>query len=92
MRYDLDFKLEVIAYYMQGHTGRATAEEFNLGYLLNGFCFKFVTVGSYFLGHGKLRLIRLVYQVYLYGFFSIAQRLYDSPIEDVAYLVRTIFL
>ena len=30
MRYDLDFKLEVIAYYMQGHTGRATAEEFNL--------------------------------------------------------------
>ena len=30
MRYDLDFKLQVIAYYMQGHTGRATAEEFNL--------------------------------------------------------------
>ncbi|PJX21443.1 DNA-binding protein [Psychrobacter sp. L7] len=30
MRYNLDFKLQVIAYYMQGHTGRATAEEFNL--------------------------------------------------------------
>ena len=30
MRYDLDFKIQVIAYYMQGHTGRATAEEFNL--------------------------------------------------------------
>ena len=30
MRYNLDFKLKVIAYYMQGHTGRATAEEFNL--------------------------------------------------------------
>jgi hypothetical protein len=42
-------------------------------YLFNSFGFKFVTVGSYFLGHGKLRLIRLFYQVYLYGFFSIAQ-------------------
>ena len=30
MRYNLDFKLKVIAYYMQGHTGRATAEKFNL--------------------------------------------------------------
>lgn len=30
MRYNLDFKLKVIAYYMQGHTRRATAEEFNL--------------------------------------------------------------
>lgn len=30
MRYNLDFKLQVIAYYMQGYTGRATAEEFNL--------------------------------------------------------------
>jgi len=30
---------------------------------------------TYFLGHDKLRLIRLVYQVYLYGFFSIAQLL-----------------
>ena len=41
-------------------------------YLFNSFGFKFVTVGSYFLGHGKLLSIRLVYQVYLYGFFSIA--------------------
>lgn len=30
MRYNLDFKLKVIAYYEQGHTGCATAEEFNL--------------------------------------------------------------
>jgi hypothetical protein len=36
--------------------------------------FKFVTAVSYFLGHDKLRLIRLVYQVYLYGFFSIAHK------------------
>ena len=41
-------------------------------YLLNGLCFKFCAISSGFLGHGKLRLIRLVYQVYLYGFFSIA--------------------
>ncbi|MCD1280414.1 DNA-binding protein, partial [Psychrobacter sp. CCUG 69069] len=26
MRYDLDFKREVIAYYRQGHTGVATAK------------------------------------------------------------------
>ena len=30
MRYNLDFKLKVIAYYRQGHTGTATAEKFNL--------------------------------------------------------------
>jgi transposase-like protein len=30
MRYDLDFKIKVIAYYQQGHTGSATAKEFNL--------------------------------------------------------------
>ncbi len=30
MRYDLDFKIKVIAYYRQGHTGHATAEKFNL--------------------------------------------------------------
>ena len=29
-------------------------------------------ISSDFLGHDKLQLIRLVYQVYLYGFFSIA--------------------
>ncbi|MCD1280263.1 DNA-binding protein, partial [Psychrobacter sp. CCUG 69069] len=27
MRYDLDFKREVIAYYRQGHTGVATAKK-----------------------------------------------------------------
>jgi transposase-like protein len=30
MRYDLDFKREVIAYYRQGHTGVATAKKFGL--------------------------------------------------------------
>ena len=30
MRYDLDFKLKVIAYYRQGHTGVATAKKFGL--------------------------------------------------------------
>ena len=30
MRYDLDFKLKVIAYYRQGHTGVATAKKFRL--------------------------------------------------------------
>ena len=30
MHYDLDFKIKVIAYYRQGHTGHATAEKFNL--------------------------------------------------------------
>jgi transposase-like protein len=30
MRYDLDFKLKVISYYRQGHTGVATAKKFNL--------------------------------------------------------------
>jgi transposase-like protein len=30
MRYNLDFKLKVIAYYEQGHTGVATARKFNL--------------------------------------------------------------
>ena len=32
-----------------------------------------LALGGSFLVSGKLRLIRLVYQVYLYGFFSIAQ-------------------
>ena len=31
-----------------------------------------LALGGSFLVSGKLRLIRLVYQVYLYGFFSIA--------------------
>ena len=30
MRYNLDFKIEVIAYYRQGHTGVATAKQFGL--------------------------------------------------------------
>lgn len=30
MRYDLDFKMQVIAYYKQGHTSNATAEIFNV--------------------------------------------------------------
>lgn len=30
MRYDLDFKMQVIAYYRQGHTGIATAKKFGL--------------------------------------------------------------
>ena len=30
MRYDLDFKMQVIAYYEQGHTSNATAEIFNV--------------------------------------------------------------
>lgn len=30
MRYDLDFKIKVIAYYRQGHTGAATAKKFNV--------------------------------------------------------------
>lgn len=30
MRYNLDFKLKVIAYYRQGHTGAATAKKFNV--------------------------------------------------------------
>ncbi|BFM03941.1 hypothetical protein Psyaliredsea_25880 [Psychrobacter alimentarius] len=30
MRYDLDFKMQVIAYYRQGHTGVATAKKFGL--------------------------------------------------------------
>ena len=30
MRYNLDFKLQVIAYYRQGHTGAATAKKFNV--------------------------------------------------------------
>ena len=30
MRYDLDFKIDVITYYQQGHTGHATAKKFNL--------------------------------------------------------------
>ena len=30
MRYNLDFKIRVIAYYEQGHTGNATAEKFNV--------------------------------------------------------------
>ena len=30
MRYNLDFKLQVIAYYEQGHTSNATAEIFNV--------------------------------------------------------------
>ncbi|WP_420850101.1 bile acid:sodium symporter family protein, partial [Psychrobacter cibarius] len=53
-------------------------------YLLDGLGFKFVTVGSYFLGHDKLRLIRLVYQVYLYGFFSIAQTLVVLTIVPIS--------
>ena len=42
-------------------------------YLLNGLCFKFCAISSGFLGHGKLLIESLVYQVYLYGFFNIAQ-------------------
>ena len=30
MRYNLDFKLKVISYYWQGHTGVATAKKFGL--------------------------------------------------------------
>ncbi|WP_406947764.1 helix-turn-helix domain-containing protein, partial [Psychrobacter vallis] len=30
MRYNLDFKLKIIAYYRQGHTGVATAKKFKL--------------------------------------------------------------
>lgn len=30
MRYDLDFKMQVIAYYEQGHTGLATSEKFKI--------------------------------------------------------------
>ena len=30
MRYDLDFKMQVIAYYRQGHTGPATSEKFKV--------------------------------------------------------------
>ena len=30
MHYDLDFKIEVIAYYRQGHTGTATGERFEV--------------------------------------------------------------
>ena len=30
MRYDLDFKMQVIAYYRQGHTGLATSETFKV--------------------------------------------------------------
>ena len=33
-----------------------------------------LALGGSFLVSGKLRLIRLVYQVYLYGFFSIAHK------------------
>ncbi|MFZ2844130.1 hypothetical protein, partial [Psychrobacter sp.] len=40
--------------------------------LLDGCGFEFCTVASDFLDHGKLLGICLVYQVYLYGFFSIA--------------------
>lgn len=30
MRYDLDFKMQVIAYYEEGHTGLATSEQFRV--------------------------------------------------------------
>ena len=30
MRYDLDFKIQVIAYYRQGHSSQATAKKFNV--------------------------------------------------------------
>ena len=30
MRYDLDFKMQVIAYYRQGHSSHATAKKFNV--------------------------------------------------------------
>ena len=30
MRYDLDFKMQVIAYYWQGHSSHATAKKFNV--------------------------------------------------------------
>ena len=30
MKYDIDFKLRVIAYYQQGHSGLATAKHFNI--------------------------------------------------------------
>ncbi|WP_367109598.1 transposase, partial [uncultured Psychrobacter sp.] len=30
MRYDLDFKIKVIAYYKQGHSGHATSEKFSV--------------------------------------------------------------
>ena len=41
-------------------------------YLLNGLCFKFCAISSGFFVHGKLLIESLVYQVYLYAFFSIA--------------------
>ncbi|MGB6927331.1 hypothetical protein, partial [Psychrobacter sp.] len=54
-------------------------------YLLDGLGFKFVTVGSDFLGHDKLLLLCLVYQVYLYGLFSIAH------IMDTRLLAKLLF-
>ncbi|MGB6926833.1 MAG: hypothetical protein WBE07_10680, partial [Psychrobacter sp.] len=55
-------------------------------YLLDGLGFKFVTVGSDFLGHDKLLLLCLVYQVYLYGLFSIAHNLSDNdPVKALGF-------
>ena len=39
MRYDLDFKMQVIAYYRQGHSNHATARKFNVN---PEFVFKWV--------------------------------------------------
>jgi hypothetical protein len=55
-------------------------------YLFNSFGFKFVTVGSYFLGHDKLLLLCLVYQVYLYGLFSIAHTSYSQYLKAISSL------
>ncbi len=41
----------------------------------DGFIFEFCVINSDFLSHGKLLIESPVSQVYLYGFFSIAQKL-----------------
>ncbi|MGP9687782.1 polymorphic toxin type 44 domain-containing protein [Psychrobacter sp. AOP22-C1-C5] len=41
-------------------------------YLFDGFSFESCAIGSDFLSHDKLLVESLVYQVYLYGLFSIA--------------------
>ncbi|MDN3442694.1 hypothetical protein QL898_13815, partial [Psychrobacter sp. APC 3279] len=42
-------------------------------YLFNSFSFECCTIGSDFLSHDKLLIESLVYQVWFYSFFSIAQ-------------------
>ena len=42
-------------------------------YLFDSFCFEFCAIALLFLSHGKLFIESSLYQVYLYGFFSIAQ-------------------